>query len=66
MAHNLLSSTATLYYWVGGAESGSWHECRPTLRTREGFNAHRKEIELMGYACIEGSTIVGPPDGPPR
>jgi hypothetical protein len=57
-----------VYYWVGGSEAGQWREAAPNRWTPEAerpIDAFERAIQRQGYVTVRGSTLIGPPDGPP-
>ena len=59
-----------VYYWVGGAEAGQWRCAQPrdpwTAEADRPIDAFERSIQRQGYVTVRGSTLMGPPDGPPK
>ena len=53
----------TVYYWVGGSQSGQW---RATNISPGEIESTIERLERMGYYAVPGNTNIGPPEGPPR
>lgn len=43
---------------------GEWRKAQPDTRGKT-LAMLREEIERMGYHCVYGNTLIGPPEGAP-
>jgi hypothetical protein len=54
------SSYDCVYYYVGGWARGTWRKAKG-----QELSVLRREIERMGYHCVYGNALIGPPEGAP-